>query len=129
MGYKIIALIGKAGSGKDTILNKVLDINPTFHKIINSTTRETREGEVEGINYYFLTIDQYTDKLLNNEFVEASYKNWFYGTTYEALRSDCINIGVFNPDSIILPFSINIVGTPEINLRKIILLVVTIAII
>ena len=100
MGYKIIALIGKAGSGKDTILNKVLDIDPILHKIINSTTREPREGEVEGINYYFLTIDQYTDKLLNNEFVEASYKNWFYGTTYEALRSNCINIGVFNPDSI-----------------------------
>ena len=51
MGYKIIALIGKAGSGKDTILNKVLDINPTFHKIINSTTREPREGEVEGEEY------------------------------------------------------------------------------
>ena len=72
MGYKIIALIGKAGSGKDTILNKVLDIDPTFHKIINSTTRKPREGEVEGINYYFLTIDQYTDKLLNNEFVDVS---------------------------------------------------------
>ena len=100
MGYKIIALIGQAGSGKDTILKKVLDSDFTLHKIINSTTREPREGEVEGVNYYFLTLDQYTDKLLNNEFVEASHKNWFYGTTYEALRSDCINIGVFNPDSI-----------------------------
>ena len=36
--------------------------------------------------------------MLNNEMLEATmFNNWFYGTTYESLRSDCINIGVFNP--------------------------------
>ena len=58
MGYKIIALIGEAGSGKDTILKETLRHDSSLHKIINSTTREPREGEEEGINYFFLSLEQ-----------------------------------------------------------------------
>ena len=99
--YKIIALIGKAGSGKDTMMRKVLEKNPNLHEIVSCTTRPRREGEVEGVNYFYLTPEQFGDKVLHDEMLEATcFNDWFYGTSYESLRSDAVNIGVFNPAGI-----------------------------
>lgn len=100
--YKIIALIGEAGTGKDTIMQRILEKYPLqFNEIISSTTRPMREGEAEGVNYYYLTPEEFADKVLNGEMLEAtSFNDWFYGTSYDSLRSDCPNIGVFNPDGI-----------------------------
>lgn len=100
--YKIIALIGEAGSGKDTILKKVLAAAPgLFNEIISSTTRPPREGEVEGINYYYLTEKDFQNKVLSGQMLEtANFNNWMYGTSYDALSADKPNIGVFNPTGI-----------------------------
>lgn len=99
--YKIIALIGKAGSGKDTMMHKVLERNPNLHEIVSCTTRPRREREVEGVNYFYLTPEQFGDKVLHDEMLEATcFNDWFYGTSYESLRSDVTNIGVFNPAGI-----------------------------
>jgi guanylate kinase len=99
--YKIIALVGQAGSGKDTIMRKVIDCTPNLHEIVSCTTRPMREGEVEGVNYFFMTPEVFGDKVVHNEMLEAScFNDWFYGTSYESLRSDCVNIGVFNPEGI-----------------------------
>lgn len=99
--YKIIALIGEAGSGKDTMMQKVLEKTSALHEVISCTTRPRREGEVEGVNYFYLTPQQFADKVINNEMLEATcFNNWFYGTSYDSLRSDVVNIGVFNPDGI-----------------------------
>lgn len=100
--YKIIALIGEAGSGKDTILKEVLAAAPTtFNEIISCTTRPPREGEVDGVNYFFIDAEEFAYKVLNYEMIEAtSFNDWFYGTSYDTLRSDVLNIGVFNPDGI-----------------------------
>ena len=61
--YKIIALIGEAGSGKDTILRSILKKGFSYHEIISCTTRPPREGEKEGVNYYYLTIEEFENKL------------------------------------------------------------------
>ena len=99
--YKIIALIGKAGSGKDTMMHRVLERNPNLHEIVSCTTRPRREGEVEGVNYFYLTPEQFGYKVLHDEMLEATcFNDWFYGTSYESLRSDVTNIGVFNPAGI-----------------------------
>ena len=99
--YKIIAFIGKAGSGKDTILHQIIAANSQVHEIVSCTTRPRREGEVEGINYFYLTPEQFGDKVLHDEMLEATcFNDWFYGTSYDSLRSDIINIGVFNPTGI-----------------------------
>lgn len=99
--YKIVALVGQAGSGKDTIMRKVLERTPNLHEIVSCTTRPMREGEVEGVNYFFMTPEVFGDKVVHNEMLEAScFNDWFYGTAYESLRSDCVNIGVFNPEGI-----------------------------
>ena len=111
--YKIIALIGEAGSGKDRILKEVLAAAPTaFNEIISCTTRPPREGEVDGVNYFFIDPEEFAYKVLNYEMIEAtSFNDWFYGTSYDALRSDVPNIGVFNPDGIRA-----LQGRPDIDL-------------
>lgn len=99
--YKILAIIGEAGSGKDTLMQEVLKINPDLHEIVSFTTRPPREGEIDGINYHFVTGEEFGRKVVEGEMLEATcFNDWFYGTGFDSLRSDCVNIGVFNPDGI-----------------------------
>lgn len=99
--YKIIVLIGEAGSGKDSLMQGVLQENPNLHEIVSYTTRPPREGEIDGINYNFISGEKFGDKVVNGEMIEAAcFNGWFYGTGYASLRSDCINIGVFNPTGV-----------------------------
>lgn len=100
--YKILALMGPSGSGKDTVLKEVLKKNPKeFNKIINCTTRPMREGEVDGVDYFFISPETFAEQVLNFDMIEATnFNDWFYGTSKSALVSDIINIGVFSPEAI-----------------------------
>lgn len=99
--YKIIALIGQAGAGKDSVMQAVLKEAPGLHEIISCTTRPKREGEKEGVNYFYLTKEQFAEKVLNMEMLEATcFNDWFYGTSLQSLDESVVNIGVFNPDGI-----------------------------
>lgn len=99
--YKILAIIGEAGSGKDTLMQEVLKVNHNLHEIVSFTTRPPREGEKDGINYHFISGEEFAEKLLAGEMLEAAcFNDWFYGTGFGSLRSDCVNMGVFNPEGI-----------------------------
>lgn len=99
--YKIIAIMGEAGTGKDSLMQEILKLKPEFHEIISCTTRPMREGEAEGVNYYYYTPEQFGDRVLHDEMLECTvFNDWFYGTSYDSVRSDCINIGVFNPTGV-----------------------------
>lgn len=101
MSYKIIALIGQSGAGKDRMLKELLKSKRNYHEIISCTSRPPREGEVDGINYHFLSNDEFAEQLLEDAFMEATvFNNWAYGTRYQDLDEEKINIGVFNPDGI-----------------------------
>ena len=90
---KIIALIGKSGAGKDYWLKRICANDTSVHEIISCTTRPARAGEIDGINYHFLTDDQF----LSQDFIEkCMFKGWRYGTRFQDLDQDKINIGVFN---------------------------------
>lgn len=97
--YKVIMLMGQAGAGKDTMLKRVLEKNPRLHEIVSCTTRPPREGEVHGVNYFYYTTEVFGQKVLDGEMLECTvFNDWFYGTSFESLRSDgVLNIGVFNP--------------------------------
>ena len=99
--YKLIILMGKAGSGKDTILREVVKQNPDMHEVVSCTTRPPREGEVDGVNYHFLTGEQFGAKVLKNEMLEATcFNDWFYGTSFDSLDKNKVNIGAFNPTGV-----------------------------
>lgn len=97
---KVIAFFGPSSSGKDT-LAKVLSNRSDINEIISCTTRPMRDYEKDGVDYYFLTTEDFTKKVLNGSMLEAtSFRDWFYGTTIDALQEDKINVGVFNIEGI-----------------------------
>ena len=100
--YKIVCLMGEAGSGKDAMLHKLLEKAPQYHEIISCTTRPMRQGEVHGVNYFYITSEKFGEKVLADEMLECTvFNDWFYGTSFESVRSDgIINVGVFNPTGI-----------------------------
>ena len=99
--YRIIAICGKSAAGKDTFLQYMKELKDT-HEIISCTTRPMREGEIDGVNYYFLTLEEFAAKDCMGEMLEISeFRNWYYGTPISSLNQDKINIGVFNPAGIV----------------------------
>ena len=93
---KIVALFGKSGAGKDAIQKRIASSNH-YHSIVSCTTRPAREKEKDGTDYFFLTNDEFAEKVMNNEMLEAtSFRGWFYGTSLNSLDQEHINIGVFN---------------------------------
>ena len=96
--YKIIVLMGEAGTGKDTVMQAILKQNPSLHEIISCTSRPIRDNETPGVNYYYYTPGEFQKKIENGEMLEHTiFNNWYYGTGYDSLNKDKINIGVFNP--------------------------------
>ena len=114
--YQILALIGKAGAGKDTIQNVTCEAHPgIFHKIISHTTRPPRDNEIDGKDYHFTDIPDFTRRMLNCDMLEATeFRGWFYGTSMESLDVDKINIGVFNPAGVLA-----MLETPGIDVKVI----------
>ena len=97
MKIKIIALFGPSSSGKDTLAKYITANVSNTHEIISCTTRPKREYEQDKVDYYFLTNQEFTEKVLNGSMLEAtSFRDWFYGTPLEALDENKINVGVFN---------------------------------
>ena len=100
--YRILALAGKAGAGKDSLYKELLERKPDmFNPLISCTTRPKREGEVDGKDYYFISRETFEKMLLNGDFLEACvFNDWGYGTPMAQLVEDKINLGIFNPSGI-----------------------------
>ena len=100
--YKVLALIGEAGTGKDTILKKLVKrFDLSFHEIISYTTRPRRSNETTGEDYYFLTESDFFGLVKQGKMLEhTEFNGWHYGTGLGSLNKEKINIGVFNPEGI-----------------------------
>lgn len=96
--YKLIVLCGKAGVGKDFLLWHLKTFYPKdIHCVISDTTRPARYGEVDGVNYNFLSEKDFH----NRKHIEQSYfNNWYYGTPIDSLDKDKVNILILNPDGV-----------------------------
>lgn len=77
----LILFSGPSGVGKDTILELVLKRNKNLQKSISLTTREIRDKEINGEDYYFISRAEFENMIRNNEVLEfAKYGENFYGT-------------------------------------------------
>ena len=79
---KMIIVSAPSGAGKTTIVKFLLDNIPTLTFSVSACSREKRANEIDGIDYYFITVDEFKQKIKNNEFVEWQevYENKYYGT-------------------------------------------------
>lgn len=94
---RIIVISGPSGSGKTTICSKLLNKLPEFTYSISATTREKRENEKDGVDYYFIDKTKFQQMLDNKEFIEwEEVHDNLYGTLLsdiEKKRNE--NAGVF----------------------------------
>lgn len=94
---KLITLTGTSACGKDSLLNKVLESNKNIKPIISVTTRPKREGETDGVEYKFITLEELTELYNNEELIEIREYNtkhgmWYYGITKDSIDVDSDDI-------------------------------------
>lgn len=84
----LFVISGSSGVGKGTVIKGLLERNPNLKLSISCTTRKKREGEVDGVNYFFLEKEEFVKSVENNEFLEwAEFSGNFYGTKKEFVKN------------------------------------------
>lgn len=77
-----------SGAGKTTICREFLKIHPEIKYAISTTTRPTRKGEQDGIDYFFTTKDEFERMIKDDAFLEyAVVYNEYYGTSKQTVRN------------------------------------------
>ena len=85
---KLVIVSGPSGSGKSTV-TKIVKDRLNIPLSISATTRQPRVGEVDGKDYYFLTTEEFENKIKNDEFYEyANVHGNYYGTLKEVVESN-----------------------------------------
>ena len=83
----LIVVSGFSGAGKGTIVKKIIEENDNYALSISMTTREPREGEVEGVSYFFVSKERFEEAISNGELVEyANYVGNYYGTPKKSVE-------------------------------------------
>lgn len=84
---KVFVITGPSGVGKGTLISKLLERVPGLELSISATTREPREGEVDGRDYHFLTPEEFDRQIAAEDFLEfATYSGNRYGTLRSEVR-------------------------------------------
>lgn len=112
MSPKLILFCGPSGSGKTSIVRHLLATFPQLSFSRSATTRPKRNNENDGDDYYFISIEEFHEKIKNDEFLEWEevYANGFYGT----LRSEVDRIAALGKVAI---FDVDVEGGIHIKGR------------
>lgn len=105
MKGKVIVIAAPSGCGKSTIINAILDAGDLDLRFaVSATTRPPRPGEKDGVNYYYMSEEQFRDAIAEGEFIEFEevYPGRFYGT----LRSEVDRI-IGEGHNIVLDIDVN----------------------
>lgn len=86
----LLVIAGPAGSGKSTLCDRLVEERPEFARVVTTTTRAPRAGEIDGLHYHFLTPTAFDARVAQGEFLEWA---WVHGERrYGTLKSS-----VFDP--------------------------------
>lgn len=86
MEGKLIIFSAPSGSGKTTIVKQLLAQFPSIEFSVSACSRKMRDGEVHGRDYYFLSAQNFRERILKNDFVE--WEEVYAGSYYGTLRSE-----------------------------------------
>ena len=90
MANKIV-LVGKAASGKDYLRTRLMDNGLRYG--ISYTTRDPRPGEVEGKDYYYITVPEFMKLIDAGEIIEYQiFNNWYYGISRDEFEASDVMI-------------------------------------
>ncbi|HCC71473.1 MAG TPA: guanylate kinase [Bacteroidales bacterium] len=87
---KLIIVSAPSGAGKTSIVKYILKNEPSIKFSVSATSRSPRKGEENGVDYYFMSADEFRNKIKNKLFVE--WEEVYNGTYYGTLRSDIYRI-------------------------------------
>lgn len=88
----MIILIGRSASGKTTIAKKLIE-DYNFKKFVTNTTRKMRVGEINDVDYHFISEAEFKKKEEQSMLVESTYYNgYYYGTSIEDVSDDKVLI-------------------------------------
>ena len=82
MANKVLIFSAPSGSGKSTVVNHLLGLHPEFEFSVSATSRPPRGQEQDGVEYYFLDVEEFRSRIADDAFVEYEevYPGRFYGT-------------------------------------------------
>ncbi|HCK43492.1 MAG TPA: guanylate kinase [Ruminococcaceae bacterium] len=84
----LVILSAPSGCGKDTVFKALCKRRNDIVESVSATTRAPRDGEVDGVNYYFKTVGEFEKMIANNGLLEyAKYNNCYYGTPVDGVQS------------------------------------------
>ena len=83
---KVIILVAPSGGGKSTMAQRVLEAFDSVKFSVSATTRSPREGEKQGREYYFLTPEEFQERVDRGDFLE--WEEFYNGIRYGTLRPD-----------------------------------------
>lgn len=92
----VIAIFGKAASGKDTFARDLAEnLGDAAHLVVSTTTRPKRACEVEGREYHFVDEDTFRQRKYSGQFIETNeFRGWYYGIEKSEIVADKANIAV-----------------------------------
>lgn len=84
----LIVLSGMSGVGKETVCKRLMELNDDVWMSVSATTRPMRPGEVDGKDYYFITKDEFEERIKNEDFLEYAivHKEHYYGTPKKEIQ-------------------------------------------
>lgn len=84
-----LVISAPSGAGKTTVSNGLLAANPNLRRVVTCTTRAPRAGERDGIDYHFMSLDRFRERLAAGDFLESAE---VYGNGYGTLRSSVLGL-------------------------------------
>jgi guanylate kinase len=83
----LIVISGPSGVGKDTLIQRLRELDPSLRYSISYTTRKPRPGEVDQVNYFFVSRERFEELIAQGCFLEhATYNGNYYGTPAAAVE-------------------------------------------